>query len=47
MTLPNDFNYLPCADKLKLTLNDPQNCKITAQYVTNILNIRNRLLNEL
>ena len=46
LILPTNFINLPNNVKLSIVLNDPQNVKITSQYIINLLNIRNRLLVE-
>ena len=46
LILPTNFINLPNNVKLSIVLNDPQNVKLTSQYIINLLNIRNRLLVE-
>ena len=41
MTLPENFQYLPDHRKLDLLLNKPENVKSCAQFVINMLSVRN------
>ena len=46
LSKPEHFNILPNQEKFKITLNDPNNVKYTAQYLIDMLDLR-RLLNNL
>jgi hypothetical protein len=46
LSKPENFNILPNQEKFKITLNDPNNVKYTAQYLIDMLDLR-RLLNNL
>ena len=45
MNLPPDFDSLTIECKLKIVLNDPNNVKLTSQFITTAYNIRSKILN--
>ena len=46
LKIPPNFGQLPLSDKLKLTLNAPENVKITAQFIIDAYNVRSKILNN-
>jgi hypothetical protein len=46
LKIPPNFSQLLLADKLKLTLNAPENVKITAQFIIDAYNLRSKILNN-
>ena len=47
IVVPANFLTLPPEYKLDLVLNDPNNVKLTAQYIINIYDIRSKVINKL
>ena len=46
LKIPVNFATLDSAGKLKLVLNEPQNVKITAQFIIDAFNIRSKIVNK-
>jgi hypothetical protein len=46
LKIPQNFSQLPISDKLKLTCNEPENVKITAQFVIDAYNLRSRVISN-
>ena len=41
--IPENFNDLTKAEKLKIVLNDPENVRITAKYIVSVMDLRSLL----
>ena len=44
---PDNFNLLDEGEKLNIVLNMHENCKPTAQYITDAYCVRNKILNQM